>query len=222
MVTQGSRTVVLMGVVAALSVGCGPGAGEEQSPGEELDVIQAEIKGCSTGVYDYADTISRDVFFGIPSPDFPLYMHYVDVRLTTTVVYWWCRNGQNPDKIKPKNISATWTYLQKDTHLFFEGVMFSGRIWDNSSARDIDIPPIWVPDDGTMQNTVVYNIPSDGSAAPEGYEERWMLRSERPKWNMIGKFVLNNLPDHSWSLSEPASYQYLEPSNDVQVGGYHD
>lgn len=193
------RTVLSSAALAAVAV-----------PGVQIATAESAsaVDGCGSNVQLRGDTWVHDSYWVEP-----LTGDRIDMRKTATLGYWYCPNGDRPNKIKEKWIDWCWTMPNNQNHTIFDGVTYNAYSWDD---KGINVNPssFKVGDDGTRQHCREQNIAAD--------KEAWMVLNNGPQWKVnytINRDMAVDL-DGSFKLSNGSTVKSIVPSNDPALGDW--
>lgn len=137
-------------------------------------------------------------------------MNRLKVNMSAAVFYYYCPQGDLPNKVKPKGVEFC---IQPDgSDRGLQRVEFDGKIFENDGNNGILLPDVDVPADGDNKKVCRrYDIP------PE--QEAWMRMADRPSYEVDSKIATGPMtPDESvmyWYASgEPLGRRLISPSAD--------
>lgn len=171
------------------------------------------VFGCNGGTREQVSQWHQKQNYQHPTADHGI-TATEQVELQANLIYWACPNGSAPYIVKPKTFDFCWFLPDSDaSHVWFDGVRFNAHAYD-SSGKENDPPTVIVPDDGTRQNCVDYNIPDE--------YEKWYQMSADPRWNVWTQIRVSSWDDTSWKNWDTPTRgtKLLDTANDQVLSGW--
>lgn len=121
---------------------------------------QADIPGCTSKWRLMGDNWSENRWYSDLDGG-----TFYNIRLTATTGYTWCKPDDANGRVKPRWVDFCYSHLNSSRGgPLFNGVKFNPYFYDPNTVTNP--PTTLVPNDGSVQNCVKYNIPAE--------DERWL------------------------------------------------